>query len=353
MSQEESLATISQTTQSHLSLYKQRLGYKTNEELVMAFKAIPSAVTHLNLGLNYLGSQKASSELVAIFKALPYSIISLDLSCNAFSKQSSEGLAQIFTALPSSVTHLNLGGNFSGDRDSQKLVQILKALPVSVAYLSLKNNDLCSLDAIKLAEIFAALPRSVIDLDLSNNFFRISSSTTLEAAFAALPIKVKKLNLSDNGFNKEGSLFYLHRIFKSLATRYDLNIECEKDLAIVQHGVFKTLPLYLCPKQDKFIHGSPFANADFRSKQPLLFRDLTFTIQDNNENSSCTRNIRIPENIVTNVYSYLNYKAVSSLMLARISNNKEEASNSNDCNKHASKSKYITKQIKKYFGCFY
>jgi hypothetical protein len=140
---------------------------------------------------------KTGAELELAFKAIPTSVTTLNLSGNDLYNKTGAELELAFKAIPTSVTTLDLGWNHFGDTTVAELKLAFEAIPTSVTTLDLRMNYLDLKAVAELAQAFAAIPVSVTTLDLSSNFLNRKTQAELAKAFAAIPVTVGYLENND------------------------------------------------------------------------------------------------------------------------------------------------------------
>ncbi len=159
----------------NLSLKNNELGFKTVEELVKAFKSIPSTVKILDLSYNHGFCKKTALELAQIFMAIPATVETLDLSCLSLGVFSGEDLEIIFLAL------------------SNK----------NLKTLDLSHNRLEQVFLFDLAIPFAVISPSVETLILRYNDLHYKTPNELKRIFSCVPLSIKTYDLRGNKFNQE------------------------------------------------------------------------------------------------------------------------------------------------------
>jgi hypothetical protein len=142
------LAAIPATVK-YLDLSVNFLAALTGEEFGGMLAAIPSTVEILELSGNYLFEYDTCEELVTAFKRLPSGIKVLGLSYNNLSCKTLEDLEKIWQSLPRHVTTLDLRGSNLVDESVDTLKKILAAVPSHIKFIDLGENRL---QFVKLSE---------------------------------------------------------------------------------------------------------------------------------------------------------------------------------------------------------
>jgi Ran GTPase-activating protein (RanGAP) involved in mRNA processing and transport len=191
------LKTISQVSKqvTVLDLSRHRLNAKYADQIIKAFKDIPSWVSGLIMSYCKLGA--ADIELLTSFKYIPQSIISLDLSHNRLGYKTQQEFECVLEFLPSSITSLNLSSNNLHHFDIN-LASCFAKIKESVTNLNLSYNHLSHISTYKLIHALSAIHKNVNTLDLSFNRLYTFSTKALGQILAAISANINTVDLSGN-----------------------------------------------------------------------------------------------------------------------------------------------------------
>ena len=161
------------STVTTLNLTYNGLGINTGAELTVAFAGIPAGVTTLNLSSNDFW-RRTGAELQQAFAAIHTGVTTLDLSHNYLEKKTGAELAQAFDGIPSSVITLDLSGNKLDKLSMENMIQVNSSLP-SVKTIYLSYDAVLKMDNEKrnaLKDIFPNLSNTIF-LDAGSNILGV------------------------------------------------------------------------------------------------------------------------------------------------------------------------------------
>jgi len=202
-----------------------------------------------------------------------------------------------------------------------RLKLYLAAIPTSETMLDFSHCALFWRESWIIEAIFRWIPVHITHVDLSYNDWQSEND---EKVFKSLPKTVTNVDISCTGVFMQSAAI-LDKIFKALInTNKDRNIFCEHKSLTMRGKIFKTLPMYFGPTVSIVQKGQltqglvarynrfPFDLPYLQISERLLFRPNGLT--------EINRQVNLPANIVSHLYSFLSRKEIGCLALSKIQN---------------------------------